>query len=107
MGELSKATRAQLQRAIRGDDNAMLDLLARAARSGVIDALLAGNDTGCFTTEQYRAEYSRKMFPHFDSDSLDLLWFHTKPESHLRSLPDLVREVSPGVWAAAENHQEK
>lgn len=74
--------------------------LARSMRASVARALLAGNDVGCFTTEQYQAAYDR-LFP-LTAVAREVKWSHTSPERHLRSIPHVVREVAPGVWAAAE-----
>lgn len=73
--------------------------LARADRQAVVESLLAGNDSGCFTTEMYRqakhGQYKR-VAP----------WATRAPEivtvelcrTHLLSMPDLVREVAPDEW---------
>ncbi len=87
-------------------DAALVGSIARAFRQGTVEALLAGNDTGCFTTEQYAAEYIRQDHcslgdsPERRVREKDWWVKHHLAEKHLRSLPDLVREVKPGVWAA-------
>jgi hypothetical protein len=86
------------------EDWALIGLMARAARAEVARSLLAGNDTGCFSTEQYRVAYERKNLAHlFEPDKLPLLWSALGPDGHLRSIPGEVREVSPGVWASAKD----
>jgi hypothetical protein len=67
-------------------------------RAEVVRSLLAGNDTCCFTAEQYRQAYESKWRRASNSH------YGCQPLSdeliamHLRST-GLVREVSPGVWA--------
>lgn len=74
--------------------------LALAMRASIARGLLAGNDTGCFSTEQYATAYHRR---HPVGDlTPEQLWHYVTPESHLKSIPNVVREVAPGVWAAAE-----
>lgn len=72
---------------------------ARADRQATVESLLAGNDSGCFTTEMYRrakvgtyerigptAKYAGQCI------TVELC------RTHLRSMPDLVREVAPDEW---------
>jgi hypothetical protein len=88
---------------LSAEDHRFIGMLARAARSEIAHMLLSGNDTGCFTTEQYRIAYERKNLRHlFSKDKLPLLWQYVSPEDALRSIPGVVREVGPGVWAAVE-----
>lgn len=72
----------------------LFGLLAMDCRKKVVGSLLAGNDAGCFSTEQYLAAYVRdidKGFPGIMDVEL--------ARKHLRSLPEYVREVRPDVWA--------
>lgn len=66
-------------------------------RRKVIRHLLTGNDVGCFTTEQYMDAWY-KIVDH--GKGTRIMW----PElavRHLQTAPHLVREVKPGLWAAA------
>ena len=83
-------------------DYEFMDLMADLGmhcRRKVVASLLAGNDTQCFTTEQYRDAYTRicnggddRIMKELGSHPLELA------EMHLRSLREL-REVRPGLWA--------
>lgn len=69
-------------------------------RRKVVSALLAGNDTQCFSTQQYAAAYHRVA--HNDDPKHRerwIEWLVKLAPKHLQSLG--MREVSPGVWAAA------
>jgi len=76
-------------------------------RLATVRQLLRGNDTCCFTSDQYRDTYL-KMFPYraFTPEKSRELWegdgVLTVAEKHLRSIPWVVREVSPGVWGPVE-----
>lgn len=79
--------------------DAFVGKLATSLRAGVARDLLRGNDVGCFTTEQYRAAYDRALpLPTIPEE---LRWFYVTPADHLRSIPGVVREVAPGIWADA------
>ena len=78
-------------------------------RKEAIASLLAGNDTQCFTTQQYREAFCRrqmknardeeiKVMPAFYDRVIDPDW----ARMHLETLPKLVKEVKPDVWAAVE-----
>lgn len=83
------------------DAEELLGLLALDTRAKVARSLLAGNDTGCFTTEQYKAAYEQQAW----TIPNKLPWVMEDGSclavSHLRSIPQVVREVSPGVWLSA------
>lgn len=82
-------------------DNALAASIARMLREDVVRKLLAGNDTQCFTTEQYKKayrEHSDKVFRVKIPDRLD--WLDVTAEMHLRGLSDIITEIRPGVWAA-------
>ena len=79
--------------------------IARAFRQGAVEALLASNDTQCFTVEQYKDAYDKQ----WEKDGVprvqiprDLLWRDGIAEAHLQSLPDLVREIREGKRAAED-----
>lgn len=79
--------------------------LGRYQRRKTVKALLAGNDTGCFTTDQYIDAYARLNWGKDEEAGRRCLrWPMDGGEMlavvHLRDLPKLVREVSPGVWAS-------
>ena len=71
----------------------VIGLLAIGTRTDAAKACLAGNDTGCFTTEQYQQAYDRIC-------KRDLGWPAGLAERHLRSIPNVVQEASPGIWRA-------
>ena len=84
-------------------DVALGSAIFRAFREHTVNALLSGNDTGCFTEDQYREEYiMANSWNRLGEDIMRKLWTPDRSAMHLRSLPDLVREVRPGVWAAVE-----
>lgn len=66
------------------------------SRRKVIRHLLAGNDTQCFTTEQYLKAW-HTVINHGKGNSILYL---ALAEQHLRTAPHLVREVKPGVWTS-------
>lgn len=78
--------------------NAFFGRLALSMRASIARDLLRGNDTQCFTEEQYREAHDR-AFP-LPTVPAELRWLYTTPADHLRSIPHVVREVAPGVWAA-------
>lgn len=73
----------------------------RSLREDCVKKLLAGNDAGCFSTEQYKEFYQKSTW---GSNALPMT--NDVAEMHLRGLPELVREVRPGVWAAAGSTSE-
>lgn len=83
--------------------------LALSMRHRAIRKLLAGNDTACFTTEQYREAFHAN---YADASELtqkamrrvvdyDLARVHLVGEGKFRPSP--VREVRPDVWAMKES----
>lgn len=79
----------------------------RPYRADSVNALLTGNDTQCFTTEQYRRTYiERNPVSARQAELLripfDQLFGIEQARKHLLSMPDLVREVRPDVWAAVD-----
>jgi hypothetical protein len=80
----------------------LLGELSQDIRCRAVRSLLAGNDTGCFTTEQYQAAYSRESNRAFGVG--EYRWCDGLADMHLRGTK-LVREVSPGVWAGLEQKQ--
>lgn len=68
----------------------------------VVRSLLAGNDAGCFDTEQYRQAWRAYLKRRLLRDApAEPAMPVANAESHLRAC-GLVREVSPGVWVAKE-----
>ena len=84
--------------AFKSDDEVM-SILVRAMRGQVALSLLVGNDTQCFTTEQYKKSYENKYAKYIVGIPQSALWAHISPRDHLLSIPDTVKEVSPDVWA--------
>jgi hypothetical protein len=71
----------------------------------VVTSLLAGNDTQCFTAEQYVAEYVRRYYKGQEGFGREVLTEWTvkgRRPLYRKQLEDsdMVREVSPEVWAA-------
>jgi hypothetical protein len=73
-------------------------MLAMDCRRKVVSSLMAGNDAGCFTTQQYLDAYVRVI----DRETPSIMDL-ALAEKHLRSLGDEVREVRPGVWTTDQN----
>ena len=83
------------------DIDALFHDLYVYSRERTIRGLLTGNDTGCFTTEQYTdAHLADKKVDDKYRDGFRR-WFQGEQlgEKHLRDSPS-VREVCPGLWAA-------
>lgn len=85
------------------EDHALLRKInSGALYREAIEALLSGNDTGCFTTQQFEDAYTRLeqkygiRFP----DPSDHQWAKGVARSRLLTFPELVREVQPDVWAS-------
>ncbi len=79
------------------DIDALLHELSMQLRRKVVKSLLAGNDTCCFTVEQYVTAWQQIVDK--GKPPLPLGWPGLAVR-HLGSLPHQVREVRPGVWAA-------
>ena len=77
-------------------------LLFRAMETSVIRSLLAGNDTMCFTTQQYVAARDRWIAEATGSTREQLGLDLPSNEINRRQLSgsSLVKEVGPNVWAA-------
>lgn len=65
-------------------------------RKGIVASLLKGNDTCCFTTEQYQTAY-RTKFPPVRCGQSEFTITSLTADMHLRTLGTL-DEVGPGVW---------
>lgn len=78
-------------------DEELLRLIAMALTDEIVRELLAGNDTCCFTTQQYEQARIDKYQKKYKID----VWDYA-PEGwarrHLEMLRSL-REVKPDVWA--------
>ena len=79
----------------------LIDALGLYQRRKVVKALLAGNDTQCFTTQQYAEAY------HHIAHRADpvhkerwIAWIAKLTPKHMASIGMV--EVKPGVWADAE-----
>ncbi len=81
--------------------NGLIAQLGMASRRKVVRSLLAGNDTQCFTTQQYAEAYHRichqNDMAHRDGWICYLIELAPK---HLRSVG--MREVKPGLWTVEE-----
>ena len=76
--------------------------LGMRQRRKVVKALLAGNDTQCFTTQQYAEAYHRIC--HNDDPAHWDGWIKYLTEltpMHMKSVG--MKEVSPGIWAEERN----
>lgn len=69
-------------------------------RRSIVRSLLAGNDTQCFTTEQYKAAYEKET-QRISKTSLPVMWdaIPGGAARHLQST-GLVEEVETGIWRA-------
>jgi hypothetical protein len=74
----------------------LMEQLGNACRRKVVAALLAGNNTCCFTTEQYVQEYVRQNRIGDPYTENWLKWIGSLAEKHLRSVG--CQEVKPGIW---------
>ena len=78
--------------------NELVRALGMSNRRAVVKALLAGNDTQCFTDQQYAEAYHsichRGDLAHRDGW---IKWLTKLAPQHLLSVG--MRQVSPGVWA--------
>lgn len=84
----------------------LFEAIGRPTREAAVRACLAGNDTQCFTTAQYRAAYDRIRKAEWEQTSgpgayIGLEWSPGLAEMHLQT-SGKVREVSPGVWVPVE-----
>jgi len=75
----------------------VVGFIAMSIRVAVVQKLLAGNDSCCFTTDQYKAAYREHV-------GWDTCWTYKSAEAHLRSVSELVNEVRPGLWMAVTPH---
>lgn len=74
--------------------NRLLRQLLVKKTAFIVRSLLRGNDTQCFTTEQYEQEWIRK-YSH-EIGSVKLARMHLE----LPAIRKMVKEVSPNVWSA-------
>ena len=83
------------------EDAAFVGMLCDLFRGDAAESLLVGNDTGCFTTEQYKRAYEERTWKRTLRGAAGeaMTWWDGIAEMHLRSIPHVVVEVSPGVWA--------
>lgn len=87
--------------------------LALKYRREAVNSLLIGNDTGCFTTEQYRVrfiELENKRFTlskQLTLDAYDKVFGPDWAWDWLESIPETVREVLPDVWTATNQIEEE
>jgi uncharacterized protein with PIN domain len=89
-----------------GEIDAIVGMLLKENKRATVAALLAGNDTQCFTTQQYIEMYARlnwKGQEEMGRRCLSGLWSddveETLAHKHLRTFRE-VREVKLDVWAA-------
>lgn len=76
-------------------------------RLGCARSLLSGNDTGCFTTEQYRRRFIEREpidFPTWTTRIRAKIVTTETALAHCRRLVarGFIREVKPDVWAPTE-----
>ena len=71
-------------------------------RRSIVRSLLAGNDTQCFTTEQYMRAYEKET-NRICKTSLPVMWdaIPGGAAMHLQST-GLVEEVEAGIWRAKQ-----
>jgi hypothetical protein len=80
------------------NDSSLLGMIRRAARQETVSRLMAGNDAGCFTTQQYLETYCRQ-------DNTGMAAKVMNAGTAAGHLADMVRdglltEVRPGVWSS-------
>ncbi len=77
-------------------DIAMVVWMSRVIRSGVVSDLLIGNDSQCFTTEQYRDKYRNSWL----EKSKTISQLSTElAEKHLEGMFDLVSRIgNTNIW---------
>ena len=73
--------------------NRFMGPIIREIRVGLVRKLLAGNDTQCFSTEQYRESYSKSTW----GNGVERMIDHGLARAHLLGLPDVVEELKPDV----------
>jgi hypothetical protein len=74
-------------------------------RRSIVRSLLAGNDSCCFTTEQYEKAYEKTVNDMCKTSApVNWDWVPGGARMHLNST-ELVREVSPDVWTYVEEQQ--
>lgn len=78
-------------------DAAFKRLIRRALIWGVVKKLLAGNDTCCFTTEQYKRGKEKDWVEKCKKPVPSWYWDYVPPEDDLRCVG--MKEVRPGLWA--------
>ena len=90
--------------------NSLISQLAMSMRREAAQLLLAGNDLCCFTTAQYKAAYYRRenrtaedaAYQAEIDDRYSRVIGKDWGRMHLESIPEVVREVKPDLWAARE-----
>lgn len=87
--------------------------LALKYRREAAESLLIGNDTGCFTTEQYRIRFIELENKRFNLSrqltlgAYDKIFGPNWTWDWLESIPETVREVSPDIWAATNQLEDE
>lgn len=80
------------------DFNGLMADLGIHQRKKVVATLLAGNDTQCFTTQQYAEAYHRIC--HRDDEDHKKNWIKYLSDLTPRHMESIgMTEVNPGVWA--------
>jgi hypothetical protein len=73
-------------------------MLSIDCRRRTAQSLISGNDTCCFTTQQYLDAYVLDI-----NKGMPCLMDLPLARHHLESIPELVAEVRPDVWAGAQS----
>ena len=79
----------------------MVGWIVRVVRKAVVMELMAGNDVGCFSVDQYKIAYQKHIDRMSKKEGItqhEVYWADGWVEMHLRSLGLFVREVRPGLW---------
>ena len=80
--------------------------LCKATYQSIAEGLLRGNDTGCFSTEQYCAAYlARTSIAGEPGSFVHRNLTLDQCRSHLWSIPRVVVEVRPDVWFDAREKE--
>ena len=75
----------------------LFGLLAMDCRRQTAKSLLAGNDTQCFSTQQYLDTYIRDI----NKGDISLMNL-VLARKHLESIPEIAVEVREDVWAGRD-----
>ena len=89
------------------DLDSLIEQLHISLRERTIRGLLVGNDTGCFTVEQYTDAYLKHQKVDDQYKDGFRRWFLSGlAERHLNGSPS-VQAVKPGVWSGKVDNRDE